>query len=72
MKQAKLRAAGGNIDRQGVVEAMIAASVEAAQAGVMQRFDEIARERGFDEGDIGKKDQGRCRHSVLHVSPNFA
>lgn len=58
MKQAKLRAAGGNIDRQGVVEAMIAASVEAAQAGVMQRFDEIARERGFHEGDAGERETG--------------
>lgn len=55
MKQAKLRAAGGkNMDRQEVVEAIIAASVEAAQEGVMQRFDEIAKERGFHEGDVGE------------------
>lgn len=54
MKQAKLRAAGENMDRQEVVEAIIAASVEAAQNGVMQRFDEIAKERGFHEGDVGE------------------
>lgn len=58
MKQAKLRAAGGNMDRQEVVEAIIAASVEAAQDGVMQRFDEIAKERGFHEGDVGEGETG--------------
>ncbi|CBJ26303.1 Hypothetical leucine rich repeat protein [Ectocarpus siliculosus] len=49
MKQAKLRAAGENVDRQQVVEAIIEESVQAAQDGVMERFDEIARDRGFDE-----------------------
>ncbi|CAM9237325.1 unnamed protein product, partial [Ectocarpus sp. 13 AM-2016] len=49
MKQAKLRAAGENVDRQQVVEAIIEESVRAAQDGVMERFDEIAQDRGFDE-----------------------
>lgn len=55
MKQAKLRAAGGNVDRQEVVEVIIEESVQAAQDGVMERFDEIARERGFDEGAVGER-----------------
>ncbi|CAN0309460.1 unnamed protein product, partial [Ectocarpus sp. 12 AP-2014] len=52
MKQGKLRAAGENVDRQQVVEAIIEESVQAAQDGVMERFDEIARDRGFDEDVI--------------------
>lgn len=54
MKQAKLRAAGEIMDRQQVVEVIVGESVEAAQAGVRDRFDEIARERGFHEGDTGE------------------
>lgn len=46
------------MDRQEVVEAIIAATVEAAQDGVMQRFDEIAKERGFHEGDVGEGKTG--------------
>lgn len=56
MKQAKLRAAGENVDRQQVVEAIIEESVQAAQDGVMERFDEIARDRGFDEDVVGEID----------------
>lgn len=65
MKQAKLRAAGENVDRQEVVEAIIEESVKAAQDGVMERFDEIARERGFhegaarQEGAIGERERER-------------
>lgn len=55
MKQAKLRAAGENKDRQEVVESIIEESVEAAQDGVMERFDEIARERGFHEGGFDER-----------------
>lgn len=54
MKQAKLRAAGENVDRQQVVEAIIEESVQAAQDGVMARFDEIAKERGFQEDTTGE------------------
>lgn len=49
MKQAKLRAAGEIMDRQEVVEVIIEESVQAAQDGVMKRFEEIAAERGFDD-----------------------
>eukprot|EP00903_Cladosiphon_okamuranus_P019664 g18076.t2 len=52
MKQAKLRAAGENVDRQEVVEAIIEESIQAAQHGVVERFDEIARERGFHENAV--------------------
>lgn len=55
MKQAKLRAAGDNVDRQDVVEVIIEESVQAAQDGVMERFDEIAKERGFDDNAVGEK-----------------
>lgn len=55
MKQAKLRAAGDNVDRQDVVEVIIEESVQAAQDGVMERFDEIARDRGFDDSAVGEK-----------------
>lgn len=56
MKQAKLRAAGTIVERQEVVEAIIEESVQAAQHGVEERFDEIARERGFHEDTaIGKR-----------------
>lgn len=54
MKQAKLRAAGENVGRQEVVDAIIEESVQAAQDGVVERFDEIARERGFQENVVGK------------------
>lgn len=72
MKQAKLRAAGQNVDRQGVVEAIIEESVHSAQDGVMERFSEIARERGFHLGAAGHGDafgekatwteQPKCAH----------
>eukprot|EP00752_Nemacystus_decipiens_P011884 g10537.t2 len=52
MKQAKLRTAGETVDRQEVVEAIIEESVQAAQHGVAERFDEIARERGFHEDAV--------------------
>lgn len=55
MKQAKLRATGENVDRQQVVEAIIEESVQAAQHGVVERFDEIARDRGFHEDAVGKR-----------------
>lgn len=55
MKQAKLRAAGENKDRQEVVESIIEESVDAAQDGVVERFDEIARERGFQDGGEGER-----------------
>lgn len=55
MKQAKLRAAGEHVDRQDVVEVIIEESVQAAQHGVMERFSEIAKERGFDESTVGER-----------------
>ena len=64
MKQAKLRAAGENVDRQQVVEAIIEESVQVAQHGVVERFDEIARERGFHEDAVGKR---RLKHEKTTV-----
>ncbi|CAM9977150.1 unnamed protein product [Scytosiphon promiscuus] len=49
IKQAKLRATGGNVDRQKVVEVMVQESVQVAQDGVVERFGEIAKERGFQD-----------------------
>lgn len=60
MKQAKLRAAGENVDRQEVVEAIIEESVQAAQHGVVERFDEISRERRFHEDAVGKRKAQTC------------
>lgn len=42
------------MDRQGVVNAIVEESVQAAQGGVIERFNEIAKERGFHEDDIGE------------------
>lgn len=56
MKQAKLRATGGNKTREEVVQAIIEENVKAAQQGVEERFEEIAEERGFhDNRDIGER-----------------
>ncbi|CAM9096355.1 unnamed protein product, partial [Hapterophycus canaliculatus] len=52
IKQAKLRATGGNVDRQEVVEAIVQESVQVAQDGVIERFGEIARERGFQDDTL--------------------
>lgn len=59
MKQAKLRAAGENMDRQEVVEILIEENAQAAQDGVVERFHEIALERGFDDGEVGEKQSTR-------------
>lgn len=56
MKQAKLRAAGENRSREEVIQVIVEDSVEAAQHGVVERFDEIAKERGFhDNENIGER-----------------
>lgn len=57
MKQAKLRAAGENRSREEVVRVIIEESVEAAKIAVVERFDEIAKERGLDD----KRDVGENR-----------
>lgn len=57
MRQAKIRAGGGSAERQNVVEIIIEESVGAAHDGVRERFDEIARERGFHDDNCGENGQ---------------
>lgn len=65
MKQAKLRATGGTVNRQEVVEAIVQESVQVAQDGVIDRFGEIARERGFQEDTVGEAEAGHKLESKV-------
>lgn len=60
MKQGRLRAMGENKSREEVIQVIVDESAEAACHDVMERFEEIARERGLDTtGD------GECRRILF-------
>jgi len=49
MKQAKLRAAGKHLDRDGVIGLLMDEAIKAGSAEITERFHELAVQRGFEE-----------------------
>lgn len=54
MKQGRLRAMGENKSREEVIQVIVDENAEAACHDVMERFEEIARERGLDATGDGE------------------
>lgn len=56
MKQAKLRGNGEEKTREEAIRVIINERAEEARLGVLKRFEEMARERGFhDSSDAGER-----------------